>query len=312
MNWDEDLPEVSEWKPLSTKQDTLSDSLMISCQVAQRHIVARAEAEIRFNIQNFDSGLGLEDVLRDELSKLLPQRYSVDAGVVNDRSGNTADDCDILIRDHLWSSVVKPGATTQSRRCHFPIEGIYAAVEIKQTLGYKQLDDAMKKLVMLSRLSRPDNPYGHITENQHIPILDQPGHILNPLHTTVLATRLMDGVTFDEIAGRFGKINECLDRGEMVNMLCVLDYGTAWYSVASGNPYDADFMRDRDQTLILQVNERERESTFYRWYVLLLGHLTRSVLGLSSVSHSYGRPPPDRTVRYYPDAEFNKCAGQPD
>ena len=215
MNWDENLPDVGNWQPESSKQDTLSNALMITCQVAQKRIVSRAEAEITFNVRNFDSGSGVEDIVREELASLLPRRYSVDAGVLNDRNGNTAGDCDIVVRDPLWSPIIKPGATSESRRFHFPIEGIYALAEIKQTLGFTQLDNAMEKLVTVSRLNRPDNPYGHITENQHLQFLDRPGAILNPLHTTVFATRLQDSLTFDELACRFGAINALLGRGDI-------------------------------------------------------------------------------------------------
>ena len=164
----------------------------------------------------------------------------------------------------------------------------------------------MEKMVTVSRLDRPENPYGHITENQHLPYHDQPGQVLNPLHTSVFATRLADGVSFDKLAERFGAINALLDRDHMVTALCVLDAGTAWYSVESGTPYDADFMRDRSQDLILQVNAMEPDNALYRWYVLLASHLTRSVLGLSDVFDAYGSPPPPRNVRHYPEAAFNK------
>ena len=287
-------------------KDNLRNALMATCRFAQRRIVSTAEAEIRFNIQNFDSGAGVEDIVREELANLLPARYSVDAGIVNDRGGRTAGDCDALIRDPLWSPVIKPGATACSRRRHFPIEGIYAAAEIKQTLGLDELEKAMEKMVTLSRLDRPENPYGHITENQYLQRYDQPGLVLNPLHTSVFATRLADGVPFEKAADWFGAINAMLDRDHMVTTLCVLDAGTAWYSVESGNPYDADFMRDRGENLVLQRNVMEPDESFYRWYVLLASHLTRSVLGLSKVFHSYGSAPPDRTTRHYPEAVFNK------
>ena len=306
MKWNKSLPDVSKWQPRSGKQETLRNALMITCRVAQRRIVARVEAETKFNIQNFDSGAGVEDVVREELASLLPLRYSVDAGIANDCHGNTAGDFDLVVRDHTWSPIIKPGATTRSRRFHFPVEGIYAALEIKQTLGFGQLDEAMEKLVTLSRLDRPANPYGHITENQHLPFFDKSGFMLNPLHTTVFATRLEDSVTFEEISNRFGAINASLDRNHVVTMLCVLNHGTAWYSVASGKPYDADFMRDRNQTLILQINGEEPDNAFYRLYGLLMGHLTRSVLGLAGVFESYGKPPPARTLKSYKDAAFNK------
>ena len=310
MKWNEKLPNTNLWQPQSSKQDTLRNALMLTCQIAQRRIVQKAKEESAFNIQNFDSGLGVEDVVRQELGRLLPKRYSIDVGVVNDRLGCTADECDLLIRNHMWSPIIKPGATNASRRSHFPIEGVYAAMEIKQTLGLRQLDEAMEKLVVLSRLNRRENPYGHITENQHIRDFDVPGLTLNPLHTTVLATKLEEGLSFHELARRFGAINSLLNRNHMVTMLCVLGYGTAWYSVTSGNPYDADFMRDRNERLVLQVNPREPDNAFYRLYVLLMMHLTRSVLGLSDVFQAYGSPPPKRTLVCYPQAEFNKISAR--
>ena len=160
-------------------------------------------------------------------------------------------------------------------------------------------------MVKVARLYRPENPYGHITENQHLPYHDQPGQILNPLHTSVFAVGLEDGMSFEDAARRFGAINEMLDRNHMVKLLCVLDAGTAWYSVESGEPLDADYMRDRRANLILQVNSGEPNNAFCRWYTLLGAHLTRSVLALMGLSHAYGSPPPHRTVTHYPNAVFN-------
>ena len=305
-NWDECLPDVSDWQPQSKNNDILKSALEITCQLAQDRIISRSKAEIRFNIHNWDSGSGVEEIVREELANLLPQRYCVEAGVVNDRHGNTAEDCDLLIRDRIWSPVIKLGATGRSRRFHYPVEGVYSATEIKQTLGFAGLDAAMKKLVTLSRLDRPDNPYGHITENQHLRALDQPGAILNPLHTSVFAIGLQGDTKFSDIAHRFGRINAMLTRDHMVKMLCVLDHGTAWYSVASGSSYNATHMTDRHRTLILQVNDGEPVNTFYRLYIEILGHLTRSVLGLANMAPEYGNPPPPRQVVNYDEAVFNR------
>ena len=305
INWDESLPDVSSWQPIQKNNDTLKNALEITCQLAQHRITSRSKAEVHFNIFNYDSGSGIEDIVREELANLLPERYTVEAGVVNDRHGKTAGDCDLIIRDRIWSPVIKLGATTMSRRYHFPIEGVYAAAEIKQTLGIEELDAAMRKLVTLSRLERPDNPYGHITENQHLRDFDQPGAILNPLHTSVFATRLQDGVTFSDVIQRFGAINAMLSRDDMIKMLCVLDQGTAWYSIVSGNPYNATYMTDRKEALILQINDGEPQNTFYRFYIELLGHLTRSVLGLANMAPEYGNPPPPRKVITYEKAVFN-------
>ena len=42
---------------------------------------------------------------------------------------------------------------------------------------------------------------------------------MNPLRTTVIATKLKDGVQFREIVRRFGMINSHLNRDEMVTDL---------------------------------------------------------------------------------------------
>ena len=299
------LPDVESWQPKVTKDQTLRNSLMITCQFVQSRIVARANSEIKFKVQNFDSGIGTEEIVREELASLLPNRYSVSPGLISDRLGRTAGDCDLIVRDPNWSPVIKPGATSQSRRFHFPIEGVYAVTEVKQTLGRKELDSAMEKLVMVNRLERAENPYGHITENQHLSCLDKEGVILNPLHTTVFATRIPNRSTFDDVVARFGEINAKLDRKDMVKMLCVLGQGTAWYSVESGNPYNATYMADRGVPLIMQINRREPENAFYRYYVEILGHLSRSVLGLGDLTSAYGESPPARDIRAYPDAVFN-------
>ena len=106
MKWSDDLPDVRSWQPRSDKQVTLSAGLMLTCQAAQARIVSETENEKRFNIDNYDSGPGVEDVVRQELSRLLPCRYCVDAGVVNDKEGKTAGDFEIVVRDHTWTNVV--------------------------------------------------------------------------------------------------------------------------------------------------------------------------------------------------------------
>ena len=101
------LPDVSGWQPAASNEDSLRNALMTTCQIAQKRIVSRADAEIRFNIQHFDSGTGVEDVVREEWENLLPKRCSVDAGIVDDRNGNGWHRC-------CWEV---PRRTASRRRC---------------------------------------------------------------------------------------------------------------------------------------------------------------------------------------------------
>ena len=293
MEWNDNLPDVSVWQPRSDQSATLSTGLLVTCQAVQSRIIMEAEIERTFNIDNYDSGPGLEDLVRQEISKLLPRRYLVDAGVVNDRDGRTAGDYDIVVRDRIWAPATKLGATPESRRYHFPVESIYSAIEVKQTLGFQQLDDAMGKLVKLSRLNRPHNPYGHITENQHLRLFDKDGYILNPMRTIVFAAGLQKSASFSDVARRFGQINASLTRNDMVTDLYVLAHGGAHYSIRVADTIysEATFMSDRHQPLVLSISEQEPGSVFYMFFVHLLGHLTRSVLRIHDVSAAYGRLP---------------------
>jgi len=126
----------------------------------------RSKLEQGMKVDNFDSGVGVEDIVRDELRRVLPKRYAVSAGVLVDRDGMTSGDCDCIIWNDLWFPQVKAGAADSSRRAYFPIEGVYAVGEIKQTLGYDTLEDAMRKLVVSHRLKRPRTCAKRIVENR--------------------------------------------------------------------------------------------------------------------------------------------------
>ena len=307
MKWQHNLPDVSKWQPDSGHTENLKNGLLLTCQAAQQRIVAEGAIEQRFNIYNYDSGPGLEDIVRQELSKLLPDRYSIDPGVVNDRDGKTAGEADVLIRNKTWASVVKLGATPDSRRFHFPIESIYSAIEVKQTLGFNELDEAMEKLVKISRLKRPDNPYGHITENQHLIDFDKAGQILNPLHTTVLGTKIKSGLSFKDIAFRFGEINSCLNRSEMVTALCLLDHGVALYLAKEETSHHvhASYMWDRQAPLVMGIYEQPANA-FHILFIHLSGHLTRSVLRIHDLNNHYGNSQATNELMPYQEALFNQ------
>ena len=294
MEWDEGIPTdsaINGWQPSSHKTDTLSEAMLLTCRATQRRIVLEAEIEREFNIYGYDSGYGLEDFVRRAFSELLPTRYSVDAGIVNDSKGKTAYDCDVLIRNGMWAPAIKLGAT-HSSRCyfHFAIESIYSVIELKQTIDFDQLDDAMEKLVKVSRLTRPSVSYGQITENQNIKKLSQEGKLLNPLHTAVVATRLGEGVSLRGLASRFHAINARLARGHIVSELLVLNQGSAWYDVRQpeGNYVDATFMWDRGKPLTCSTFDREPENGFYYFFSRLSRHLNRSILRLGEVPSKYG------------------------
>ncbi len=290
-SWSKDLPDVSTWVPRAVP-DNVRSGLLLTCRAIEARIRAAAQVERSFNIDNYDAGLGIEDIVREELARMLPERYSVRAGVLNDSKGMTSGDHEVVVMNRIWAPAVKLGATLLSRRWHYPVEAAYAVVEVKQSLSTSSLDAAMSKLVSCSRLAREHVTYGQLTENMHITTHDSPGLILNPLATFVVAADLGKGESFEELAKRFLLINHQLDVDHKVHGLVALGHGCCYHGVdhPAGYVVSADFMRDRSQRLVGQLALTPTDS-FYYLLALLLGHLNRSVLRLGGIIAAYGADP---------------------
>jgi hypothetical protein len=235
------LPDVSEWWPGTPKNsETLQQAFYNRCGFAELEIIQRALNERKMNIQNFDSGSGTEDIVRENLRSLLPLRYGVHAATLDDRNGQTAGDFDVVVTNDHWFPAIKPGATQTSRRVHRPIEALYAVVEVKETLNASTLDQAMKKLVTANRLRRPYTGYSRITENRR-----EASHSQGPsnlLYSAIIATQI-GKVPFEVLIERFFDISKCLRRHELVRALVVLGVGSVTWGTR-GAPGTIEIARD--------------------------------------------------------------------
>lgn len=284
------LPDTTNWQPRVSASETLKAAFLKRCIGIEMLVRMRAKFEQEMNVDNFDSGPGVEDIIRGELNLLLPTRYSVRAGVINDRKGNTGGDFDVIVFSDLWFPVVKAGATPESRRIHLPIDGVYAVCEVKQSLDYKILDAAMEKLVACHRLYRPKTNARRLVENRE---LNKCKHGLsNPLYSAVIATDLKEGVDLDEIVNRFFDINKSLKRLEVIRALCVLGHGAVTWGFRDENDEvrPALFMLDDLYRPIFPIYNKipKVDSALYPLAADLLLHLYHSVLAPEDIAPSYG------------------------
>lgn len=215
-----ELPDTREWQPRDSATETLQSAFLKRCLMVEKAIRLRSEAEKEMNLDNFDSGPGVEDIVREELGKILPSRYEVDRGVLIDRQGQTGGDYDVIIFNEVWFPQVKAAATDLSRRSYYPVEGVYAVGEIKQTLNYQTLDDALKKLVIAHRLNRPSTFAKRLVENRESTSCKH--GLSNPLYSFVIGVNVAQDLTFESLINRFYDINKGLKRLEVVRALCVL------------------------------------------------------------------------------------------
>jgi hypothetical protein len=306
------LPDSTQWQPRAEASETLKAAFQKRCKSLEAEIRLRVQAERQMNIDNYDSGSGVEDIIRKELTSLLPMRYSVRAGVVNDRKGNTAGDLDIVIFNDTWFPQVKSGATEGSRRAHLPIDGVYAVCEVKQTLDFETLDEAMKKLVICHRLHRPRTYAYRVVENREG---SQCSHgLTNPLYSAIIATEIAAGLDLDDIVNRFFDINKSLRRLEVVRALCVLNVGAVTWGFRNeqADVKPALFMLEDLYRPIFPVYHKVPvvNSPLFALMSDLLLHLFHSVLAPEDIALSYGpdsptiKLPRSDDITLQPDSEW--------
>lgn len=129
------LPGTDDWQPRRDKTALLHDAFRRRCRTIEEMILLRAQHEREWNIDNYDSGLGVEGILRDELGQVLPARRQVGAGVISDGHGYTAGHCDLVIHNELWFPTLKEATANGERRVYYPVDGLYGVAEVKQTLS---------------------------------------------------------------------------------------------------------------------------------------------------------------------------------
>ncbi|HKO19810.1 MAG TPA: DUF6602 domain-containing protein, partial [Acidobacteriaceae bacterium] len=292
-----ELPDVASWKPRITPTENLKAAFFTRCRQVERTILRRRDDEKETVEYSFHSGSGVEDVIRDELRAILPKRYAADGGSICDRNGYSAGDCDVVIFNDTWFPLVKAPVTESSRRKIFPIEGVYAVLEVKQTLDPNVLDRAMEKLVVAHRLFRPEAASDRIAENRETGTCKH--FISNPLYSAIVATGVEAHSSFLKLAERFIAINRQLPRRDVVRALCVLGEGTlVWGVKEDGSRKIAEsesslrpalFMRE-DRYCELQpviLGGVSDDSALYQLMVAISAHLYRSIL-----------PPEDLCVHY--------------
>lgn len=289
--------DVSTWQPKLHPSETLNRAFFRRCHQIEREIISRVEYEKQFNENSYDSGWTVEEIVRQALIELLPKRYAVRAASISDSKGFSAGDFDVAIYNDIWFPAIKSGPTAESRKMYLPIEGVYAVLEIKQTLTLRSLEDAMRKLVTCHRLFRPSSSCDRMVENDQRSACNH--YVSNPLYSAVLAVGLGPNLERDKAVEHFIRINQMLPRTDVVRCLCVLGQGSVVWAyrrayTASTNPFDglapATFMKEDRFAELIPVYGRTGvdDSPFYELTQTLMSHLLSSVLAPENIAIHYG------------------------
>src|SRR6266568_5623473 len=118
-----------------------------------RGITQQLQAEVNFINSIFKhqgiKGEGNERILRDLITKFIPKKYGVGTGIcVVDSQGNQSRQCDIVIYD----SFLYPSLLSLSSIHLFPVDIVYATLEVKTTLTHDSSAEAIANIASVRKL----------------------------------------------------------------------------------------------------------------------------------------------------------------
>jgi hypothetical protein len=261
------------------------------CKRLEEELLLNLKDSKILNLNNFDSGLEAEKILTNTLRKLFPTRYSIYKGILSDRHGCTSGEHDIILFNETWFPLLT-GNDENAHKKYFPIEGVYAIGEVKQTLTVDSLDEGIEKLVKAQRLYRPQVGVNRYTENRKKG--DRDLGTANPLFTFLVAFNQDSQFQTEEIFSRFFEINKRLYRQEMVRCLCVINkFSIIWSTqIESERGYNIARFTSKDEEEpvfpVLQLGTAKNESSLYNLIFYLGAHLNECILGSEDIYVAYG------------------------
>jgi hypothetical protein len=118
-------------------------------QLSRMLNAAKGKAELIGH--NLEKGLGNEEALRSLLSWFLPHRFGVAKGKIANAFGGLSKHLDVVIYDALGCPTL---FLDENRNQILPVEGVYAAVEVKTTLDASKLRQAFVTLASVNELAK--------------------------------------------------------------------------------------------------------------------------------------------------------------
>lgn len=125
---------------------------------AARELTRRSQAIRRdFAPHRLSAGENRQDLVADLLSDIFPKRFGVGTGLVFSSGGEFSNQADLLVVDELNNAPLYPDSTSQL----WPVEAVYALIEVKTHLSPSDIEDAVAKGRRFKSLSRDfqDRPH---------------------------------------------------------------------------------------------------------------------------------------------------------
>src|SRR5262245_24855740 len=184
-------------------------------------ITRQIRAEVDFINSLFEhqglKGEGNELVLRDIITRFIPKRFGVGTGIVIDRKGNASRQCDIVIYD----AYQYPALLAMTNIHMFPVDIVYAVVEVKTTLDAGSAKVAIDNINSVRQLD-------YIKEQLVVHDNTGGGHATFAVHTApplgIVFAYNTDAIQDTAIKGWFTPPND-KDTPLYPTLVCAIDIG---------------------------------------------------------------------------------------
>lgn len=211
----------------------------------QGQMIAKLNLNRKFIIHPTSKGDALENAWIEWLREYLPNRYSIESAIVIDNKGNISDQIDIVIFD-AWFT---PFIFSQNGFKYIPIEGVYAAFEVKPDIkgdidGKNFIQYAGEKIESVRRLERTSA--GMINSGWPVPARPFSKIIGGILANTNTYSEKDDNKTIKKHLSN-------LQGFQKLDMGCIADYGSFYVN------YD----KEEDTTLNTSAGFKKRYTDYY-------------------------------------------------
>lgn len=202
-------------------------------------------------------GASRENVLREYIKQLLPQKYAVGNGVITDVEGTQSKQQDFFVYDSFNS----PTFLHMDSSSIVPVESVYATIEIKSTLSKETLRQSIDNIKSVKELKIT------VLKNSFI-VPEQYNFILG----TIFAYTSDSAI--ETIAQNVDNICKNIPKEIQPSIICILDKGLI-INVKKDKMNQIDIIPSNQTTWGIIKNTKE--ITFYLFYLILQQHLNTTI-----------------------------------
>lgn len=198
-------------------------------------------------------GSAREDLLKDYLKKMLPEKYSITSGIIIDNNQNQSKQQDFIIHDAFNC----PSFFKTESNSILPVESVYATIEIKSTLDYRTLEQSVKNVESVRKLNK-------------LPNRNVISNIYNDVYPLGFVFAYSSTYQLEQIQKKLFEINKNIDGRYQTSIICILDKGLI-FNVNKENVTEFTIIPNNDT--ILGRSDSNIENTLYSFYLFLLEYL---------------------------------------